>query len=362
MDVQGYLRERREELKKETSVVTDFSVFDFSYIPAQPVMRVETKLLIDAILRYDHTGIPKNLAIFGSRGSGKTLMVRYLAKALQAETTITILYANVRHHNTSFKILAHLLHMQARGASFDELFESFRRRYPGKTAVVLDEIDLISPKDRHMEVLYRLSRSSNNYMAILLSNSPRLIHAIDPSTRSTLQPVILHFKNYDADQLYEILAARARQGLQSYQEHQLRQIAALTARNTNSDVRIAIKSLFYTATETELGIEDAFEKASRDVVVDVVQDLNDKCLLILESIRRAKGGFVKDIYACYTRLSESVGETPFSYMHFYNNLSYLQSSGLILLMATRVARTYTNRIRLLFDASILDGAFRLRFG
>lgn len=94
MDVHGYLRERKEELKKETSVVRDFSVFDFNYIPPQPVMREETKVLIDAILRYDHTGIPKNLAIFGSRGSGKTLMVRYLAKELRAETALRILYAN----------------------------------------------------------------------------------------------------------------------------------------------------------------------------------------------------------------------------------------------------------------------------
>ena len=361
MDVQGYLRERREELKKETSAVTDFSVFDFNYIPAQPVMREETKLLIDAILRYDHTGIPKNLAIFGSRGSGKTLMVRYLAKTLRAETALRILYVNVRHHNTSFKIFAHLLKTEARGASLDELFERFRQDHPNKTVIVLDEIDLISPKDRQMEILYRLSRSRNNYMVVLLSNSPRLMHVIDPSTRSTLQPEIVHFRNYDAEQVFQILLARAQQGLRRFQEDQLRRIAALTTRNTNSDVRVAIKGLFYVATEPRVTAEQAFDRAGKDVVVDLVRDLNDKSLLILESARRTRSGFVKEIYQCYLRLSEAHGEVPFSYMHFYNNLSYLQSCGLILLVSTKVARAYTNRIRLLFDPAIEAETYHQRF-
>ena len=84
MDVRAYLRGRKEQLEEETGAVKDFSVFDFSYIPEHPLMRAEGKILIDALLRYDHTGIPKNLALFGSRGSGKTLMVRYLSKELAA--------------------------------------------------------------------------------------------------------------------------------------------------------------------------------------------------------------------------------------------------------------------------------------
>lgn len=362
LDVQGYLRQRKEELKKEANIVRNFSVFDFNYIPAQPVMREETKVLIDAVLRYDHTGIPTNLAIFGSRGSGKTLMVRYLAKELGAETTLRVLYANVRHHNTSFKVLAHLLKAEARGASLDELFERFRERHPSKTVIVLDEVDLMSPKDRQMEILYRLSRCRNNYMVILLSNSPRLIQAIDPSARSTLQPEVVHFRNYDAEQIFQILAARARQGLKHFEEENLRQIAALTTRNTNSDVRVAIKGLFYVATDPRLSVEQAFQRAGKDVVVDVIHDLNDKSLLILESARRTRSGFVKEIYECYARLSRAHGEVPFSYMHFYNNLSYLQSCGLILLVSTKVARTYTNRIRLLFDPAIEAETYRQRLG
>ena len=360
MDVQTYLKGRKEQIKKEAGMVKDFSVFDFSHIPSQPVMRDEAKILIDAILRYDHTGIPKNLALFGSRGSGKTLMVRYLANELHSGG-VKILYCNVRNHNSSFKILEHFLKSFSKGSSFDDLFMAFRARYPGKTVVVLDEIDLMGTRDRNMDILYRLSRSRNNYMTILLSNSPRLMHKLDASTRSTLQPETVHLRNYDAEQLFAILLARAQTGLVRFQEEPLRKIAALSVRNTNSDVRVAIKTLFYTATESGLSVEHAFERATQDVVVDVVHGLNDKCLLILEGIRRTKTGLAKEAYQSYKDLSAAAGEIPFSYMHFYNNLSHLQSCGLILLISTKVDRSYTNRIRLLFDPLIAAETFRLRF-
>ena len=186
--MKSYLLSRASQIKEETSSIKDFFVFDFSYIPERPFMRREARSIIDAILRYAQTGIAKNLALFGSRGCGKTLLVRYLAKELQENDGLTILYCNVRNHNTSFKILAHLLGLHSRGASFDELFARFQESHTGRVVIILDEIDFMSPKDRHMEILYRLSRSHGNYMLILLSNNPRLIRTMDPSTRSTLQP------------------------------------------------------------------------------------------------------------------------------------------------------------------------------
>ena len=55
-------------------------------------------------------------------------------------------------------------------------------------------------------------------------------------------------------------------------------------------------------------------------------------------------------------------EEPFSYVYFYSNLSYLQSIGLILLLSTKVGRTYTNRIQPLFDLEPLEAAWQTRFG
>jgi Cdc6-like AAA superfamily ATPase len=94
---------------------------------------------------------------------------------------------------------------------------------------------------------------------------------------------------------------------------------------------------------------------------DVVKDLNDKNLLILKAAQSQMSGYVKEIYHVYKKISLQYNEDPFSYMHFYSNLSYLQSLGLILLISTKVDRTYTNRIQLTFDPAILDTICKMRF-
>lgn len=142
----------------------------------------------------------------------------------------------------------------------------------------------------------------------------------------------------------------------------MRRIAALTARNTNSDVRVAIKTLYYSAVEPGLGVEQNFERARKDLFLDVIKDLNEKNLFILKAAAEEKEKHVKRVYEKYRRLSERYREEPFSYVYFYANLAYLQSLGLILLISTKANRSYTNRIELVFDAELLETIWEMRFG
>ena len=360
MDIEAYLRNRKEHIGQESRQVTDFSVFDFNYIPDQPLMREECQKLIDAMLRFDVSGIPTHQAIIGSRGSGKTLTLKFLQKIIPKQTNLNVVYANCRTHNTSFKIMAHLLGIQARGASLNEMYDLFENRFQGKTVVVLDEVDLMSPKDRRRDILYLLSRSEMPYMVVMLSNNPHVVKELDPATRSSLQPELIHFRNYDAQQIHLILKDRALRGLKTWDNTHLGQIAALTTRKTNADARIAIKTLYYTVTETQADVETSFEKARRDIVVDMINDLSDANLMILWSAATSPTDFAKEIYKRYCRFSQDHREKPFSYVYFYSNLSYLQSVGLIALVSAKVDRTYTNRILLTFDRPILEQICRLR--
>jgi Cdc6-like AAA superfamily ATPase len=226
---------------------------------------------------------------------------------------------------------------------------------------VLDEVDLISEKDKHKDILYLISRSANNYMAILLSNNPKFLSPLDESIKSTLQPEIVHFRNYDATEIEQILVDRAETGLRTIPEEIPSQIAAMAVKNTNSDVRVAIKTLYLWALEPQTRLSEHFEKARRDIVFDVIRDLNDRNLLVLKAVLDQSEGFAKDIYESYRRISAAVHEEPLSYMHFYSNLSYLQSLGLVVLISTKVQRTYANRIQLTFDPSILATIWTMRF-
>ena len=362
MDIEKYLSERQARLNKSKVRIQNFDVFDFNYIPDKPLMREEVKPVIDALLRYQQTGIANNVLILGSRGSGKSVFAKYLMKVLSQQGQIDFAYANCRKHNTSFKILAFLLGLRPRGCSLDELWQKFTDSTEGKIVFILDEVDLMSDKDKHKDILYLISRSPNNYMAILLSNNPKFLNPLDESIKSTLQPEIVHFASYNALEIDKILMDRARTGLKSLPKRIIREIAAMTVKNTNSDVRIAIKTLYLWALEPDVPLNDHFEKARRDIMFDVVKDLNDKNLLILKAALSRQDGFVKDTYETYRRISPQFNEEPFSYVHFYSNLSYLQSLGLIILISTKVNRTYTNRIQLTFDPGIFAATWKARFG
>jgi Cdc6-like AAA superfamily ATPase len=362
MDIEKYLEEKHRTLEKSAARIRDCRVFDFNYIPEKPLMREEVKPIIDALLRYQQTGIANNVLVLGSRGSGKSLSARYLMKLLGSQDGVNFVYANCRQYNTSFKILASLLGVKARGCTLDELWHRFTDVNHAKTVFILDEIDLINDKDRRSDILYLVSRSTNNYMAILLSNNPKFPNTLDQSTMSTLQPEIIHFSSYDAGEVASILEDRAKVGLRILPQAVIDRIAAMTVKNTNSDIRVAIKTLYLWALEPQVQLEEHFEKARRDIMYDVVKDLNDKNLLILKAALASRDGYVKDIYQHYRLTSAQFNEEPFSYVHFYSNLSYLQSLGLILLVSTKVNRTYTNRIQMTFDPGILATIWPMRFG
>jgi len=100
------------------------------------------------------TGIPTHHFIVGSRGSGKTLTLRFLERLFTAEAKLKFHYANCRQHNTSFKILTHLLGLPPRGLALGEVFDMFECQATEGTVVLLDELELMSPKDSGMEILY----------------------------------------------------------------------------------------------------------------------------------------------------------------------------------------------------------------
>lgn len=311
MDIQAYLTTQRDRLRRQSRGVKDYRVFDFAYVPDEPMIRPEAKPVIDALLRFDLTGVPSNLLVLGSRGSGKTLTLKHLCGLLPEQTSLQMHYVKVT----------------------DQL---------------------------------------------------------DAATRSSLQLTSMLFRNYTPVQIGSILLARAEQGLKSWDEAALSQIAARTVRLTHADARVAIKTLFYLTPgmgvdgigskhknsrssdvmgypvspplDTATRVELAFESARRDIVLDMINDLNDALLLILRAVVNGTSRLAKDTYQRYCRFSKEASEPPFSYVHYYASLAYLQSCGLVALTATKLGRAYTNRVEPTFDGQVVEPIVKLRFG
>jgi len=361
MQINQFIQDRRESFLKQTELIKDYKIFDFNYVPERPLIREEAGKIVDSLVRYEKTGIPTNQVIFGSRGSGKTLMLKYITKLISEDSTLQILYSNVRYYSTSFKILANFLNMSPRGLSISELYNKFCERFPSKTVIILDEVHLWAPKERQRELLYFLSRDKRNYLIIMLSNDPRFLSEIDQSVRSTLQPELIHFQNYNALDISAILNERSKRGLKRPKKAVNNQIAAYTVKEANSDVRVGIKALFHWATHGRKNLEDCFENARRDIYVDLVSDLSDINLLILKAVTLVLDPFAKKVYTAFCEICKSTTTSSCSYVHFYNQLSYLQSLGLIMMFSTKVNKTYANRITILCNKEIIREVYKIRF-
>ena len=360
-DLLAYIEQSRAECVRASELLTDFKVFDFSYIPERPLVRPETKRIVDCLVRYHQTGISRNLVVVGPRGCGKTLTFQHLAKTLRTQLGLPVYCSNCRLHNTSFKVLANILKLNPRGYAYSELCERFEQAIPGPAVIVLDESDMLSEKDTRKDILYFLSRSSRRYSVVLLSNNPRYLRNLDESTRSSLQPEFIHFNSYSAQEMFTILKDRAETGLKEVDDGMLNEIAAMTAKNTNSDARVAIKSLFYCATKEAESVQACFDKAREDVMADVLNNVNEKALLILKAALQESTRLVKAVYQQYMALSRQNREEPYGYTHFYANLGYLASLGLIILVSAKVDRTFTNRVEPLVTAEQVEAVITRRF-
>ena len=141
----------------------------------------------------------------------------------------------------------------------------------------------------------------------------------------------------------------------------LEEISALTAKNTNGDVRVAIKTLLYCATIEAETVQGCFDKAREDVVIDVLNSINEKGLLILKAALEEPSKLVKAVYQRYVGQSRGFKEEPYGYTQFYSTLGYLASLGVILLVSAKVDRTFTNRIEPLILVQELEAAMAHRF-
>ncbi|MDD5678838.1 MAG: orc1/cdc6 family replication initiation protein [Kiritimatiellae bacterium] len=360
-DLIAYIEQSRKEAERVASSVKDFRVFSFDHIPERPVIRPEVKRIVDCLVRYQNSGIPRHMAVFGARGCGKTLTFRYLERAFADKVRLPFFGINCRVHNSSFKALAALLKTKPRGYAYSELCERFEREIPSPAVIVLDESDMLGEKDSRRDILYFLSRSPKRYLVVLLSNNHRYLKNLDESTRSSLQPEVIPFRTYSAQEILDILKDRAETGLKVVEPGLIEEIAAMTAKNTNSDVRVGIKALLYAATNEAGTVEECFSKAREDIIKDVLADTNEKALLILKAAQEEPTRLVKTVYQHYVDLSRNYKEEPYGYTQFYSTLGYLASLGLILMVSAKVDRTFTNRIEPLVSPDELNAVFAQRF-
>jgi len=283
---------------------------------------------------------PSNIFIYGLTGTGKTAVVRHVLSKLEVtarevKARVKGVYVNARYRDTPYRIIADIgeavgARIPFTGLSVGEVFGRILKAVSDTNTiyvVVLDEIDFLARKRGGDDVLYKLTRinselRSSRISLIGVTNSADLVESLDPRVKSSLGEVELVFPPYNAEQLKDILEARAREAFQPgvLEEDIIPLCAALAARE-HGDARRAL-DLLRVAGEIAERLGDsrvtrnhvymARDEIERDRVVDVVRTLPLHSKLVLASILMVTGGgssyaTTGEVYEKYRYLTVKLG-------------------------------------------------------
>ncbi len=306
---------------------------------------------------------PSNVFLYGSVGTGKTLIVKHVTDELRnvahkEEIDLNILYINCKMKkvaDTEYRLLAKLARqlgedVPSTGLPTDEIYNRFFKalqEQKGVVIIALDEIDALVKKVGD-EFLYNLTRINDDLeqtrVSILgISNDLNFTEYMDSRVKSSLSEEEIIFPPYNALELTEILRERAGKGFveDSLTDGVLSKCSALAAKE-HGDARRAL-DLIRVAGElcersndskiTSEHVDRAQSKIERDRIVETVrsQPKHSKLVLytILEMTEDDEEIATGDVYSEYKKLCKEVDISELTQRRVSGLISELDMLGVI---------------------------------
>ncbi len=320
-----------------------------------------------------------NVFIYGKTGTGKTAVAKLVLshleyRAKQFGAPVRFCYVNCRMAGSEYRVFTNLsqvlgVSIPFTGLSVGEVFERFRAAVDANAVillVVLDEADALI-KLRGDGLLYELTRinevlTRSRVALVSVSNDLRLKEFLDPRVLSSLSEEEIVFRPYDAGELRNILAERAKvafcNGVLS--ESAVGLCAALAAAE-HGDARRALDLLRVAGEVAErkcanVVAEDDVRQAERriehDRVVEGLQNLTLHSKLVILSVYHlnritAHSSVTGEISEVYDELTGELGITPLTQRRLSSLINELDVMGLVNAKVVSMGRYgRTKKIRL----------------
>jgi len=354
-----------EKFLSANSIFANKAVLQANYTPENIPHREEqieqiAKILAPAL----KLNKPSNLFIYGKTGTGKTLSAIHTTNKIkelaeQRATPIKIIYLNCKLKkiaDTEYRLIAQLVREFGReiamtGLPTDEVYKYFFKLVDQKKQIVilvLDEIDQLVKKTGD-EILYNLTRINSelkeSQIAIVgISNDMMFTDYLDPRIKSSLSEEELNFKSYNAVQIQDILAQRAKEAFKEGVLNQgvIAKCAAYAARE-HGDARRALELLRIAGEIAEREgvqkveikhLDEAEEKLEKDRVVDIVASQPKQFQAVLYSVLllSAKNNKIietGDLYNTYTKICANASLRPLTQRRVSDVIGELDMLGII---------------------------------
>jgi len=304
--------------------------------------------------------VSTRVIITGSVGTGKSALVKLFGMnaveaAKRSGISLKFIYINCRISRNTLSILTRMIEqlrarLPTRGFSNEELFHKILSYLEAKdiyAIVALDEVDaLIS---RQEDALYLFSRIGEERTTlprvslILVTRNPEIFDVLDESTRSSLLGNVIHLREYNCKELYDILKFRAEEALLPgvLMEESLRLIADLAGER--GDARYALDILWragkYAEAEGSPKITpEHVRKASASVYPAIRRehleflDQHEQLILLALSRGLQEGQAyltASELNQHYKLVCEEYSTQPRAYTRFWEYLQRLDDLGII---------------------------------
>ena len=223
-----------EDLLRKPSLFKSEKKLDNNYVPKKLLHREKELSLLSQLfleLITNPNSLSRKILIVGKTGIGKTATIKIFGEMLvfaaaKRSGLIKYVHINCRKERTSYKVLIKIVrtlneNFPKRGYSPQDLLDIIVDIVNNQNLhllIVLDELSYLINKGG--DLIYSLTRinddlfNSQQHLSIIgIARDLSCLSNLDVSTMSTLQRNIIHFKNYDREQLCDILEYRAEIGL-----------------------------------------------------------------------------------------------------------------------------------------------------
>ena len=306
-----------------------------------------------------------NMLIYGFSGTGKSLVTRYVAQnlasmAMDKNVNIMPIYINCRleNNNTEYRLISNLctvfgVSVPTSGLSANHLYKKLVSAVDLEDKyiiLILDEIEKLiqNAGDGVLYSLLRLNESMKHakISIIGISNNTDLKASLDQRVKSSLSPVELVFKPYNAVEIEDILNVRVGESFyeNAIDEGVVKKCAALAAQE-HGDIRKALNLLRVAGENAQQSgrsrlAEEDLDKASsileQNITEEIIKSMTKQSKSILYSIivvarsKRLGKVYSGEVYDAYIKIAERYGLKALTFRRISDLIADMDYNSLIM--------------------------------